>query len=49
MSAGAARVWSFVGEEPGPRTLLSAAVVLAALLLNILVDSKLAVPTPPLQ
>lgn len=39
-------VWIFIGEEPGPRTLVGAAVVIAALLLNILVDSKSAVATP---
>lgn len=42
-------VWIFIGEEPGPRTLVGAAVVVGALLLNILSDSKSAPITPPLQ
>jgi drug/metabolite transporter (DMT)-like permease len=33
-------VWIFIGEAPGPRTLVGAAVVIAALLINTLADLR---------
>jgi len=42
-------VWIFIGEEPGPRTLVGAAVVLGALFINILTDSRPPAPLTPLS
>jgi len=43
-------VWIFIGEAPGPLTLAGAAIVVAALLVNILADRRPSAPVmPPLQ
>lgn len=41
-------VWIFIHEEPGPQTLVGAAIVVTALLINIFADRRSAEPvTPP--
>lgn len=41
-------VWIFIHEEPGPRTLVGAVIVVLALLINIIADRRSAEPvTPP--